>query len=216
MSPVSVKSSLKSDEPTKNNKLITKSNKYKNIQPVIDVVQNQDLPSENESNNVPISDPIDQSTIKSPKEKKTKEPRSKTTKRPVQELSEDYINQHTINLDYILVQHATEIFIGDYVKYINRENKFINGVVKDKIYDKENDTYRFKIAATTMGGFTWPLVFNTIQRCWRRPVVHGGVERTINNLVKFLDMKFDGEFSDFCQDPDRYISIVNKINKKKI
>ena len=191
------------------------SSTYVNMlpEPSVEVIDFNDIPTEP----VPIRSP---KTVKSPKPSKSSEPAFRTdqpkdqkSKKPVPVVDEDYIKQHTDDMEYTKVEDPDEVRIGDHVKYLNKDSKLMHAIVRDKFRDKESDTFRFKLAAQATGGFVWQITFKGVKSMWRRPIVTNSMERTVELIVKFLDLKYDGEFSEFCQDPDRYISIVKRLKK---
>ena len=152
----------------------------------------------------------EQSISKSKSKSKTK---SKLKSEPV--VDEAYIKQHTIDMEYVEITDPEQVRLDDHIKYLNKDGKLMHAFVRDKYKDKEIDTYKFKVTIQQNGGFGWTVNYSNIQKMWRRPVITTSTEQTIELLVRYLDMKFDGEFTEFARDPDRFMEIFNRLKGKK-
>jgi hypothetical protein len=130
------------------------------------------------------------------------------------ELDDQYIKQHTTDLEYIEIQDHNDVHIGEGIKYINKDEKLVSGFVKDKYLDKETNAYRYKINGTQQGGFAWNATSSSMKRAWHKPILTDSTERMLDLIIKYLNHKYDGEFTDFCQDPDKFIKIAQRLKKK--
>jgi len=139
--------------------------------------------------------------------------KSKIKSEPV--VDEAYIKQHTTDMEYIEIADPDQVRLEDHIKYLNKDGKLMHAFVRDKYKDKETDTYKFKVTIQPNGGFGWTVNYGNIQKMWRRPVITTSTEQTIELLVRYLDMKFDGEFTEFARDADRFIEIFNRLKGKK-
>jgi hypothetical protein len=149
---------------------------------------------------------------KKPKTKKESK-LSKTGSRPGPVVDEAYIKQHTVDMEYIEITDPEQIRLSDHVKYLNKDGKLLHAFVRDKFKDKETDTYKFKLSMQENGGFGWTINYTSMQKTWRRPAITNSLERNVELMIKFLDLKYNGEFSEFTSDPDRYISIFNRLRR---
>jgi aarF domain-containing kinase len=159
--------------------------------------------------NEPVFDMDDEQSKTKSKSKSKSKPKTKSE--PV--VDEAYIKQHTIDMEYVEITDPEQVRLDDHIKYLNKDGKLMHAFVRDKYKDKETDTYKFKVTIQQNGGFGWTVNYGNIQKMWRRPMITTSLEQTIEYIGRFLDMKFEGEFTEFARDPDRFIEIFNRLKK---
>lgn len=151
-----------------------------------------------------------------PPTKKKKIKISKIDKPP--KILDASIEASTVDIGYEEVtDHLSGLRLRDPIKYINATGELKYGVIEDKSYDKTLHEYTFRLRASIGGGFSWNISSLRVKRFWRLIKQDQRIQTTIDNITKFLDMKYNGEFSIFNEDPDRFILVMNKIfeNGKK-
>lgn len=146
-------------------------------------------------------------------ESKSKKRRAKIT--VSKNLDEASIAASTIDMGYIEVtDDLTILRLRDQIKYINATGELKYGVVDDKSYDATTKEYTFRLRASSGGGYCWSISSLRVKRFWRLLKQDQSMQTTVNNIVRFLDMKYNGEFSVFNEDADRYLLVLSKVLKK--